>query len=100
MTVSFRFFGGKKHKKANQRQRTNTGVKIMSTFADRMACQWGRIERAMKFANRNPEFRPLVEALINIYFDLIDEMAAELQRRRVTGTCACGVPSASHRPDV
>jgi hypothetical protein len=40
----------------------------------------------MKVANRNPAFRPQAESLVNIYFDLIDEMAAELDRRRVTGT--------------
>ena len=57
----------------------------METFADRVARQWAGIERARKFANRNPPFRPQVESLINIYFDLIDEMAAELERRRVTG---------------
>jgi hypothetical protein len=58
----------------------------MNTFADRMARQWAGIERAMKLANGNPVFRPQVEWLINIYFDLIDEMAAELERRRVTRT--------------
>jgi len=52
----------------------------MDTFADRVARQWAGIERAMKFANRNPAFRPQVESLIDIYFDLIDEMAAELER--------------------
>jgi hypothetical protein len=36
----------------------------------------------MKFANRNPAFRPHVELLVDTYFDLIDEMAAELERRR------------------
>jgi hypothetical protein len=50
------------------------------------AINWAGIEGAMKLANRNPAFRPQVESLINIYFDLIDEMAAELERRRVTGT--------------
>jgi hypothetical protein len=58
----------------------------MDTFADRVARQWAGIERAMKFANRNRAFRSQVESLINIYFDLIDQMAAELERRRVTGT--------------
>jgi hypothetical protein len=58
----------------------------MDTLADRMARQWARIERAMKLANRNPAFRPQVESLINIYFDFIDEMAAELEQRRLTGT--------------
>jgi hypothetical protein len=51
----------------------------MDTFADKMARHWAGIERAMKLANRNPAFRPQVESLINIYFDLIDEMAAELE---------------------
>ena len=58
----------------------------MDTFADRVARLWAGIEQAMKFANRNPAFRPQVESLIDIYFDLIDEMAAELERRRVNGT--------------
>jgi hypothetical protein len=58
----------------------------MKTFANGMAHQWAVIERAMKFANRNPVFRPQAESLVNIYFDLIDEMAAELEQRRVTGT--------------
>jgi hypothetical protein len=40
----------------------------------------------MNFANHNPAFRPQVESLLNTYFALIDEMAAELERRRVTGT--------------
>ena len=53
----------------------------MNKFANRMACQWAGIERAMKFANRNPAYRPLVELLMNIYFDVIDEMADELERR-------------------
>ena len=48
----------------------------MDTFADTMARQWAGIERAMKLANRNPAFRPQVESLINIHFELIDEMAA------------------------
>jgi hypothetical protein len=54
-------------------------------LAEKMARQLAGIERAMKFANNNPTFRPKVESLINIYFDLIDEMAAELERRRVNG---------------
>jgi hypothetical protein len=48
----------------------------MDTFADRMARRWAGIERAMKLANRNPAFRPQVESLINIHFELIDEMTA------------------------
>ena len=48
----------------------------MNTVADKMGFQWAGIERAMKLANRNPAFRPQVESLINIYFELIDEMAA------------------------
>ena len=50
------------------------------------ARQWAGIERAMNFANHNPAFRPQVESLVNTYFALIDEMAAELERRRVTRT--------------
>lgn len=46
----------------------------MDTFADRVARQWAGIERAMNFANRNSAFRPQVESLINIYFDLIDDV--------------------------
>jgi hypothetical protein len=55
-------------------------------LADRMARQWAGIERAMNFANHNPAFRPEVESLVNTYFALIDEMAAELERRRATRT--------------
>jgi hypothetical protein len=36
-----------------------------------------------EFANRNPAFRPHVESLVDTYFDLIDEMTAELERRRM-----------------
>ena len=57
----------------------------MDVFADRMARHWASIERAMKIANRNPAFRPLVELLLNNYFDFIDSMAVELERRHVTG---------------
>ena len=49
-----------------------------------MARQWAGIERAMNFANDNPAFRPQVESLLNTYFAFIDEMVAELERRRVT----------------
>jgi hypothetical protein len=55
-------------------------------LADKMARQWAIIERTMNFANHNPAFRPQVESLVNTYFALIDEMAAELERRRVTRT--------------
>ena len=51
-------------------------------LADKMARQWA----VMNFANHNPAFRPQVESLVNTYFALIDEMAAELERRRVTRT--------------
>jgi hypothetical protein len=37
----------------------------------------------MNFANHNPAFRPQVESLLNTYFALIDEMTAELERRRM-----------------
>jgi hypothetical protein len=53
-----------------------------ATLANRMGFQWAGIEGAMKFANRNPAFRPHVELLVDTYFDLIDKMAAELERRR------------------
>ena len=56
----------------------------MNTLADRMVLQWSRIERAIKFTN--PAYRPQVEAMIDDYFAFIDEMAAELERRRKTGT--------------
>jgi hypothetical protein len=59
------------------------GLKML---ADKMARQWAGIERAMNLANHNPAFRPQVESLVNTYFALIDEMAAELERRRVTRT--------------
>jgi hypothetical protein len=53
-----------------------------TTLADRMGFQWAGIEGAMKFANRNPAFRPHVELLVDTYFVLIDEMVAELELRR------------------
>jgi hypothetical protein len=37
----------------------------------------------MKLANRNPAFRPQLERFVDGYFALIDEMTAELERRRV-----------------
>jgi len=39
----------------------------------------------MKLANRHPAFRPQVELLIDAYFTAIDEVAAELERCRMTG---------------
>jgi hypothetical protein len=62
---------------------SNTGARKMP-LADKMGFQWAGIEGAMKFANRNPAFRPHVESLVDTYFALIDEMAAELERRRKT----------------
>ena len=56
----------------------------MNTLADRMVLQWARIEQAIKFTNHNPAYRPQVEALIDDYFAVIDEMAVEWDRRRVT----------------
>ena len=50
-----------------------------------MARQWAGIERAMKFANHDPSFRSAVESLVDNYFAAIDSMAAELERRHVTG---------------
>jgi hypothetical protein len=58
-------------------------ITVMNTIADKMALQWAGIEDAMKLANRNPAFRPRVEVLVESYFALIDEMNAELERRRV-----------------
>lgn len=55
-------------------------------LADKMARHWAGIEGAMNIANHNLAFRPQVESLVNTYFALIDEMAAELERRRVTRT--------------
>lgn len=55
-------------------------------LADKMARHWAGIESAMNIANHNLAFRPQVESLVNTYFALIDEMAAELERRRVTRT--------------
>jgi hypothetical protein len=48
----------------------------MDTVAARMARQWAGIERAMK---REPQSGRLVDT----YFALIDEMTAELERRRM-----------------
>ena len=47
------------------------------------AINWAGIEGAMRLANRNPAFRPQVERLVDSYFALIDEMTADLERRRV-----------------
>jgi hypothetical protein len=55
----------------------------MNTLADKMGFQWAGVEGAMKFANRNPAFRAHVESLVDTYFALIDEMTAELERRRM-----------------
>jgi len=57
----------------------------MNTLADRMVLHWYRIEQAIKFANHNPAYRPQVEAAVDDYFAIIDEMAAELERGRMTG---------------
>ena len=65
----------------------------MDVFADRMARHWASIERAMKIANRNPAFRPLVELLLNNYFDFIDSMAVELVRRQAYPTLKDKIPS-------
>ena len=65
----------------------------MDVFADRMARHWASIERAMKIANRNPALRPLVELLLNNYFDFIDSMAVELERRRAYRTLKDKIPS-------
>jgi len=56
----------------------------MNTFADKIACQWTGIEFAMNFANSHPAFQPRVESLV-CYFDLIDEIATELERHRMRG---------------
>jgi hypothetical protein len=58
-------------------------ITVMNTIADKMALQWAGIEGAMKFANNHPAFRPRVEALVESYFALIDEMVVELERCRV-----------------
>jgi hypothetical protein len=55
----------------------------MNTLADQMVLHWFRIEQAIKFANKNPVYRPQVEAAMDEYFALVDEMSAELERRRV-----------------
>jgi hypothetical protein len=55
----------------------------MNTLADKMGFQWAGIEGAMIFANRNPAFRAHAESLVDTYFALIDEMTAELERRRM-----------------
>ena len=57
----------------------------MNTLADSMVLYWARIEQAIKFTNHNPAYRPQVEAAVDDYFALIDEMAGELERRRMTG---------------
>jgi hypothetical protein len=54
----------------------------MNTLGAKMEFHWAGIERAMKFANHNPAFRPKVESLVDAYFDVIDDMVWELERRR------------------
>ena len=49
-------------------------------LVDKMACQWNGIEHAMKFVKNHPEFRPRIESVVDSYFDLIDQIAAELER--------------------
>ena len=49
------------------------------------AINWAGIEGAMKLANRNPAYRPQVESLMDAYFTVIDKMAAEGERRDMTG---------------
>jgi hypothetical protein len=58
----------------------------MNTLADKMASQWTEIEYAMKFANSHPAFRPRVESAVDSYFDLIDEIAAALERNHMSGS--------------
>ena len=53
-------------------------------LAEKMVRQWAGIERAMKFANRDPSFHPAVESLVDNYFAAIDSMVAELEHRRVS----------------
>jgi hypothetical protein len=55
----------------------------MNAIADKMGLEWAGMEDAMKFANNHPVFRPRVESLVDGYFILIDEMVAELERRRM-----------------
>jgi hypothetical protein len=54
----------------------------MNTIGAQMEFHWAGIERAMKFANHNPTFRPKVESLVDTYFNVIDEMVLEIERRR------------------
>jgi hypothetical protein len=57
----------------------------MNTIADKMASQWTGIEHAMKFANSHPALRRRVESAVDSYFDLIDEIAATLERNPMSG---------------
>jgi hypothetical protein len=58
---------------------------VMNTLADTMVAHWARIEQAIKFTNHNPAYRPQVEGMVDDYFAAVDEIAAELERRRVNG---------------
>ena len=60
-------------------------IAVMNTIADKMASQWTGIEYAMKFANSHPALRPRVESAVDSYFDLIDEIAAALERNPMSG---------------
>lgn len=48
-------------------------------LADKTACQWTEIGFAMKFANGHSALRTRIESLIDSYFDIIDEIATELE---------------------
>jgi hypothetical protein len=54
-------------------------------LVDKLACQWNGIEHAMEFANNHPQFRPRIESVVDSYFDLIDQIAAELELGRING---------------
>lgn len=56
-----------------------------TTLTNKLATQWSGIEHAMNYANSNPALRPQVEWVVDRYFEYIDEIAAELESRNMSG---------------
>jgi hypothetical protein len=52
---------------------------MITTPVEQLALNWAGIQGAMKFANRNPKFRPQVELLMNAYFNAVDRIAVEVE---------------------
>ena len=55
------------------------------TLTNKLATQWSGIELAMNYANSNPALRSHVEWVVDRYFEYIDEIAAALESRSMSG---------------